>query len=546
MLNYFQVSQETGARDYSRQSDVFIPYGTAGFRTKAEKLPHIMYRMGILAALRSKAKKATIGVMITASHNDEPDNGVKLVDPLGEMLEASWEGIATELANTKDEDMEATLNAIVKNNSIDLNQEASVFVGRDTRPSSPSLAKAVIDGITSINGKVTDYGVVSTPQLHFFVTCRNTNNAYGSPDEEGYFSKLATAFKNLRGPAFNQGSYQNTLLLDGANGVGALKMKILQDHLGNSLDTSIFNSGNGKLNFQCGADYVKVNQKAPQNMPLEIGVRAASVDGDADRLVYFYLNADGTFKLLDGDKIATLVAGYIQKLIKESGLKLKLGLVQTAYANGSSTDYINKTLGVEVACAATGVKHLHHKALEFDIGVYFEANGHGTVIFSPLATESVKLAAVDSSLDEGALKSAKQLLALIDVINQTVGDALSDLLLVETVLHANGWSVADWDAAYVDLPNRQMKVCVADRNVIQTADAERRCVEPPELQREIDAIVSEYPKGRSFVRPSGTEDVVRVYAEAETRAEADELAHKVAMKVYELAQGVGPLPKPFN
>ena len=49
-----------------------------------------------------------------------------------------------------------------------------------------------------------------------------------------------------------------------------------------------------------------------------------------------------------------------------------------------------------MACAATGVKHLHHKALEFDIGVYFEANGHGTVIFSPLATESVKLAAVDS------------------------------------------------------------------------------------------------------------------------------------------------------
>ena len=40
--------------------------------------------------------------------------------------------------------------------------------------------------------------------------------------------------------------------------------------------------------------------------------------------------------------------------------------------------------------------------------------------------------------------------------------------------------------------------------------------------------------------------MVRVYAEAETRAEADELAHKVAMKVYELAQGVGPLPKPFN
>ena len=46
-----------------------IAYGTAGFRTRAEKLDHVMFRMGILAALRSAKTGAVIGVMITASHN---------------------------------------------------------------------------------------------------------------------------------------------------------------------------------------------------------------------------------------------------------------------------------------------------------------------------------------------------------------------------------------------------------------------------------------------------------------------------------------------
>lgn len=48
-----------------------LQYGTAGFRTKAEHLDHVMFRMGLLAVLRSKQTKSTIGVMVTASHNPE-------------------------------------------------------------------------------------------------------------------------------------------------------------------------------------------------------------------------------------------------------------------------------------------------------------------------------------------------------------------------------------------------------------------------------------------------------------------------------------------
>lgn len=36
-----------------------------------------------------------------------------------------------------------------------------------------------------------------------------------------------------------------------------------------------------------------------------------------------------------------------------------------------------------MCCVATGIKNLQKEAMKYDIAVYFEANGHGTVYFSP-------------------------------------------------------------------------------------------------------------------------------------------------------------------
>ena len=81
-----------------------------------------------------------------------------------------------------------------------------------------------------------------------------------------------------------------------------------------------------------------------------------------------------------------------------------------------------------------------------------------------------------------------------------MGDAISDLLLVETILHERGWSVEDWDRMYIELPNKLAKVKVKDRKVIETTNAERQVVKPEGLQVKIDRCVQKYAKGRSFVR----------------------------------------------
>ncbi|KAM8777967.1 phosphoacetylglucosamine mutase isoform 3-T5 [Rhynchonycteris naso] len=489
---------------HAKPSGLILQYGTAGFRMKAEHLDHVMFRMGLLAVLRSKQTKSTIGVMVTASHNPEEDNGVKLVDPLGEMLAPSWEEHATCLANAEEQNMQRVLMNICEKAAVDLQQAAFIVIGRDTRSSSEKLAQSVIDGITVLGGQFHDYGLLTTPQLHYMVYCRNTNGQYGKATVEGYYQKLSKAFAELTKQAFCSGDEHRSLKVDCANGIGALKLREMQCYFSEGLSVQLFNVGTkGKLNHLCGADFVKSHQKPPQGMEMKSNERCCSFDGDADRIVYYYYDADGHFHLIDGDKIATLISSFLKELLLEIGENLNLGVVQTAYANGSSTRYLEEVMKVPVYCTKTGVKHLHHKAQEFDIGVYFEANGHGTVLFSKAAEMKIKQLAEE--LEDKKRKAAKMLANIIDLFNQ-----------------------------------------VADRQVICTTDAERQAVTPPGLQEAINDLVKKYKLSRAFVRPSGTEDVVRVYAEADSQGSADSLAHEVSWAVYQLAGGVGEKPQPVS
>ena len=128
----------------------------------------------------------------------------------------------------------------------------------------------------------------------------------------------------------------------------------------------------GVINKDCGAAIVQAERRAPANFTSDnvpSGQACCSfgnivsmlnhyyvlmlVDGDGDRVVFFYFDSQRQFRLLDGDKIIALCAAYINDLLRmyvavactyansmiSVGLagQVTIGVVQTAYANGAST-----------------------------------------------------------------------------------------------------------------------------------------------------------------------------------------------------------------
>ena len=75
-----------------------------------------------------------------------------------------------------------------------------------------------------------------------------------------------------------------------------------------------------------------------------LGKRCCSLDGDADRLLYWRV-----------DKEMSLASLWVRKQIDLLGLEgVTMGVVKTAYANGASNLYA-KEHGIPVVLAKTGV-----------------------------------------------------------------------------------------------------------------------------------------------------------------------------------------------
>jgi len=263
---------------------------------------------------------------------------------------------------------------------------------------------------------------------------------------------------------------------------------------------------------------------------------------------------------MEGDKIGALYALFLstifkvilkdQKILqaaellylKEDFSSWKTGIILTAYANGAVMDFYSN-LGLPVIMEKTGVKYLHHAALDFDVGIYFESNGHGNLIYKQskmeILLESINcLETIKSSLPDNlsediahsfkSLENELKILSLwLSLANQGTGDAICNYLMVEASLAYLKMDLGLWNQMYKDLFSVNAKIKVQNKHLIKTNYAQTKMEHPLDLQNSIDSIVKSYPNGRAFLRPSGTEDVCRLYVEALLEADAKIIADKI-------------------
>lgn len=107
---------------------------------------------------------------------------------------------------------------------------ARVVFGRDTRASGSRLAGVLNAALAATGAEFLDMKFMTTPQLHYVVRCKNTLGTqyeYGEPTEQGYYEKLAAAFKRVTRGAKIKGP----LTVDCANGVGGPKLRELLKYI---------------------------------------------------------------------------------------------------------------------------------------------------------------------------------------------------------------------------------------------------------------------------------------------------------------------------
>lgn len=400
-------------------------------------------------------------------------------------------------------------------------KQARVLVSRDTRISGQMLEYALISGLLSVGIEVLEVGVITTPGLSYLVRAQGADagvqiSASHNPVEdngikffgsdglklsdemEEEIEKLIDAKEDtLPRPSakglgtvtdFHEGSskylqfIENTIpedlggikvVIDGANGASSALISRLFADCGVDFTTIATHPDGLNINDHVGATHTEKLQKEVVKQGAQLGL---AFDGDADRCIAVDENGNE----VDGDHIMYVIGTYLA----EHGRLKKDTIVTTVMSN----------LGFTKALERKGLKNVRTQVGDRYVSEEMRAHGYNL----------------------GGEQSGHVIMS--DYHN--TGDGMLTGLHLMLVMKKTGKSLSELLTDFKEYPQQLINVPVKDKKTWK------------EHQPILDAI-AEVEKnlngeGRIFVRPSGTQALLRVMTEAPTQELADKYCQQVA------------------
>ncbi len=409
-----------------------------------------------------------------------------------------------------------------------LEKKNPILIGRDTRISGDILLQAITQGIYESGAKFINLGICPTPAIPFLIKQENLSSgvmisaSHNPPEYNGIKifdhngQKITKIFESNIQKIIEESKQNISIptkvvplktnkdlmdiyiksLIQTMGGESLSGLRIILDTCYGSATTCakkifkslgadvkvINNSKNGlKINLNCGSTNLEPLKKALRESPADMGF---SFDGDADRVI----GIDSEGNVLDGDHILFL---WGRELMEQKILTNNL-LVSTQMANLGFEKSWNKIGGI-LHRTDVGDKYVHDAIKKKRAVLGGEQSGH-----------------------------------ILSKINNFSGDGILTALQISKFCKKKNINLNDWlKSSFEPFPQKLTNIKL-DFNINKLNPKNKILID--ESIKNFQAIYSK--NCRVYIRPSGTEPVIRVLVEAKNHKEVHSLSSEITNKLF--------------